>query len=292
MMKVCCECDNRFDANDWTCPECGEEPTLHDTGIPMFAPSLATSGEGVDPAAFDELAELEEGYFWFRARNRVVTWALRRYFPDLTSLFELGCGNGYVLKGIRNEFPDAQLVAGDLYCEGLEYARQRVPEASAVQVDGRALPFDQHFDVTCAFDVLEHIDDDLGAACSMFDSIRPGGGIVVTVPQHQWLWSAADDYARHCRRYTRRTLSTLLTDAGFEVIRITSFATTVLPLMVASRARNRRMQASYDPWGEFRLARPVNATLERLMDADRILIRAGARLPAGGSLLAVGRRPH
>jgi SAM-dependent methyltransferase len=249
-----------------------------------------TSAEGFEPRAFELLPEAEAGSFWFRSRNRLIVWALRRYFPGARSFLEVGCGTGFVLQGLRETFPGLELTGVELYAEGLEVARRRVPDARLVQVDARELPFDAEFDVVGSFDVLEHIEDDEAALAAIFRATAPGGGAVLAVPQHPRLWSAADEFGKHVRRYRRRELVAKVGRAGFRVERVTSFVTLLLPLMAVSRVTHRRLDESYDPVAELRHSRPLDLSLERVMDIERTLIRAGISLPAGGSLLVVARR--
>ena len=112
----------------------------------------------------------------------------------------------------------------------------------------------------------------------------------MTVPQHPWLWSAADEFGRHVRRYRRPELVAKLERAGFRVERATSFVSLLLPLMIASRRAHRRLDESYDPLAELRRGRRVDRALERVMDVEHLLIRAGVPLPVGGSLLVVATR--
>jgi SAM-dependent methyltransferase len=149
-----------------------------------------------------------------------------------------------------------------------------------------SLPFDAEFDVAGAFDVLEHIEDDGAAMVSIRRALKPGGIFVVTVPQHPWLWSNADVLAHHVRRYTRDDLVAKLADNGFQVRYVTSFMTLLLPLLAASRVLRGR-QAS----AELKLSPSLNGILGGVMALERLLIRVGARFPAGGSLLAVAQKP-
>src|SRR5262249_20258580 len=115
------------------------------------------------------------------------------------------------------------------------------------------------------------------------------GGLIVTVPQHRWLWSGVDDYARHYRRYTRRQLTGKLQAAGFTVERITSFMTLILPALLAARLTT-PAASKLDPGGELKIGRFVTTVCGLLCACEKPLIAAGVSLPLGGSLLAVARK--
>jgi SAM-dependent methyltransferase len=251
---------------------------------------MAEANDGFEVESFDHLALQEPTSFWFRSRNRLVIQLLRAHFPKAKSLLEIGCGTGYVLSGIKAALPELQLAGSEIYDAGLAYASRRLPGATLYQMDCRRIPFDREFDVVCAFDVLEHIDEDGAALGEMFKATRPGGGIIVSVPQHPRLWSAGDDYAHHKRRYTRGELRSRIEGAGFRVERMTSFVTFLLPLMALSRLRQRSAQG-YDPQAEYRAPRSVDRVMEMTLEAERSLIARGASLPVGGSVVAVASRP-
>jgi SAM-dependent methyltransferase len=247
--------------------------------------------QGYDPAAFLQIAELEDRSWWFRSRNRLIEQTVRRLFPAAVSVLENGCGTGYTLGALRNALPQAELTGTELFEEGLRVARTRWDTVRLLQADARALPFGSEFDLVGAFDVLEHIEDDATALSETRRVVRPGGGIIVTVPQHQWLWSAADDYAQHQRRYSRSELTSRVEDAGFTVRLVTSFVTLALPAMALSRVGRRlhgQSRADFDPWAEFRIPRVLNSAFEGLAAAERYAIARGASLPVGGSLLVAG----
>jgi SAM-dependent methyltransferase len=250
------------------------------------------SRPGYDAELSNLLAELEPVSFWFRARNRLVVSLLRRHFPALGSLLDVGCGNGFALAAIREAFPDARLVGVDFVEEALETARTRVPDAELHRLDVLELPFEDEFDVVSALDVLEHLDDDEAALRRMRVALRPGGGALVLVPQHRWLWSGADEIAHHRRRYRRSDLLESVRRAGLEVSFVSSFVTSLLPAMALSRILSR------GTFGARELRRglvpgPLNGPFERLLDAERQLVAGrGVSLPAGGSLLVIARRPR
>lgn len=252
---------------------------------------MALDLEGFDPDAFVQLAELEDRSWWFRSRNRLIEQTVHRFYGDAASALEIGCGTGYTLGALRSALPGAQLTGTELFEEGLAVARQRWPNVRLMQADARALPFESEFDLLTAFDVLEHIEDDVRALAELRRVVRPGGGLIITVPQHQWLWSDADDYAHHQRRYSRAELISRIEAAGFGIRMATSFVTLLLPAMALSRV-SRRLRGSvlgeFDPWAEFRIPEFLNRTFEILAMGERHAIARGVSLPVGGSLLVVG----
>ncbi|MDQ5844927.1 MAG: class I SAM-dependent methyltransferase [Acidobacteriota bacterium] len=157
-------------------------------------------------------------------------------------------------------------------------------------MDARRIPFRDEFDVVGAFDVLEHVEEDEEILDQMYQATRKRGGILVTVPHHPFLWSQADDYARHVRRYKTQELKDKVKRAGFDNVRVTSFVSILLPLLIISRFKQRLTREDFDPMSEFRIGPLMNATLEKILDGERALIRAGLSLPFGGSLLLVARR--
>jgi SAM-dependent methyltransferase len=253
----------------------------------VFAPALA-EGDGSDAEyRYDALAAAESRHFWFVRRALLLSWAVARYFPSAQSVLEVGCGSGGVAAVLSDALPAVKVTAGDTRLDGLQYTRRRAPRVDVMQFDIRALPFDAEFDVAGAFDVIEHLDDDTGALAAMRDAVKPGGGVLITVPQHPWLWSAVDEFSHHRRRYTRAELRAKLASAGLEVIRMTSFAAAGLPLVWISRRVPRR----FDPERELNIPSAANAVLGWLLALEHRLIAAGVSLPAGGSLLAIARRP-
>lgn len=289
-MKLCLACGHRFEATGWGCPACGRSPRIVGS-LPVFAPDLA-GGDGSDAAyLYADIASAEARHFWFRSRNRLIVWALRRYFPGARCVLDMGCGTGFVLTGIREAFPQVALFGSDALTRGLSHAAARLPEATLLQMDARRIPFAEEFDVIGAFDVLEHIVEDEAVLREMFRAAQPGGGILLTVPQHRFLWSSVDEFSHHKRRYSRRELVGRVRGAGFEVLRATSFVSLLLPLLLLSRLRQRQGADRVDPLAEYRIHPLANAVLERVLDVERALISVGVPLPAGGSLLVVARRP-
>jgi SAM-dependent methyltransferase len=287
-MKLCLACEGRFESDEWTCPSCGYRPAAHDE-VFQFAEDSASAQAGFKAEYFARLAAIEPGHFWFRARNALIQWALRKYFPNAKSFLEIGCGTGYVLGGIRENFPGIRLAGCDIFTDGLILAKARLPGMELYQMDARRIFFECEFDVVAAFDVLEHIVEDESALAQMFNAARPGGGLLLTVPQQRYLWSASDRFAMHQRRYSRAELRAKVQGAGFEIQRITSFNSLLLPLMILSRMQQKR-PGDLQPWRELEINPMLNKTLESVLTVERLIITNGVSFPAGGSLLLIGRK--
>lgn len=289
-MKICLLCHAEFKSLDWRCPACGKEPAMFE-GFPTFVPEQAAIRSEYKIEHYDALAELEEKNFWFLARNKLLVWAINQYFPKANNYCEVGCGTGFVLAGFNRAFPEMQLSGSEIFVEGLRYATKRVNTAKLFQMDARNIPFSNEFDVIGAFDVLEHIEDDTKVLSQFYQATRPKGGVILTVPQHDFLWSYQDEAACHVRRYSATELKRKVINAGFEVVKITSFVSLLLPLMMVSRFMKRSPpKGVYDPQSELRLGWIANSILKGVMEIEFGVIRAGANLPAGGSLLLIAQK--
>lgn len=288
-MKRCLNCNTTFTSDNWTCPKCGFTPAERN-GLLAFAPQFAEVSDGFEASFFDHLAEVEKGHFWFESRNRLLQWAFAKYFPEAKSFLEIGCGNGFVINGMQKRFPYLQLAGSEIFANGLHYAKKRMPTIDFFQMDATDIPFVDHYDVIGAFDVLEHIEADEKAMAQMYAAVKPGGGVLITVPQHQWLWSSVDEFSHHQRRYSRSEMVGKLRKVGFKISFATSFISLLLPAMLVSRLRQPKEAKDVDPTGEFKISPTVNRVMTNVLTAERALIRSRLSLPAGGSLLVVAHK--
>lgn len=238
---------------------------------------------------FPKLAALEQSHWWFTARNQLLLWILQNKVRPFRDFHEIGCGTGFVLQNLQKHFPKASFHGSEYYEEGLEFARQRVPSARFTRLDATQMDDREAYAVIGAFDVLEHIPEDQKTLDNLSRALKSGGSLVVTVPQHMWLWSDVDRQAHHVRRYTSSDLCKKLALGGLRVVYRTSFVGLLVPLMWM--VRRKMVGRGYDPLSEFRLPPWVNSVLGAVMKFEFGLIRCGIRLPVGGSLLVVAQKP-
>ncbi|HOO56656.1 MAG TPA: methyltransferase domain-containing protein [bacterium] len=290
-MKVCRACAARFDDSGWKCAECGYEPVEID-GFVAHAPEYAEQSGGFEPEFFKVLSEIEEKSFWFRARNKLIVSLADKYFKDADSFLELGCGTGFVLREIAKSCDFTRVYGSDIFVEGLRFARERVAgSAELFQADATDLPFEDEFDLIGVFDLIEHIEDDRAVLQSIYRSLKPGGGVIITVPQHPFLWSTVDEYTHHVRRYTKRNLHDIVAGSGFEILRSTSFVTSLFPVMLISRLRDRNRKSQFDSRAEHDINSTLSSLFEKMLSAEIRLVESGVSLPFGGSLVVAARKP-
>lgn len=255
-----------------------------------IAEPLPLPGESFDPQLFEQLAALEQKNFWFRARNRLIIWAIRSQIPSCTSFLEIGCGTGFVLEAIKKSFPKAAITGTELFPHALTFAQARVPEASLVAADAKALSLKMKYEAAGAFDVLEHIDDDLLVLRQLHKVLAPSGYLFLTVPQHRFLWSPSDELACHQRRYQPGELEDKLLQTGFRVLRSSSFMFFLLPLMFLSRFFQRKLKIKkFNVMSELQIPAIASGIFEAVLSLEIWLIKLGVDLPAGGSRLVIAQ---
>jgi SAM-dependent methyltransferase len=139
-------------------------------------------------------------------------------------VLDLGSGDGTFAALLLRA--GCRVVMADVAAAALRRARERAPEAAAVElVEGAALPFEEDaFDVVWAGEVLEHVADVVGLLAEVRRVLRWGGRLLVTTPWHGRLVVAPDTHfdprADHLRFFSARTLRAVLRDAGFAEVEV------------------------------------------------------------------------
>lgn len=146
-----------------------------------------------------------------------------RGLTDVGSVLEIGAGEGALGARLASRYDYVGLEPDPTACEEAHKRLARVGRGTVVCGDLSHLDPGTTFDLVCAFEVLEHIEDDAGTLRGWRERLRPGGWLLLSVPAHPDRWGAADRMAGHFRRYEPATMATLLAGAGFTDARTRSY---------------------------------------------------------------------
>lgn len=164
------------------------------------------------------------------------------------SVLEIGCGQGAVGARLAARVGDYLGIEPDEV--SFQSARSRIEPAGGVvrNIDHAGLPADASYDLVCAFEVLEHLEDDKGALTDWVRFVRPGGHLMLSVPAWPDRFGPADTHAGHFRRYAPQTIADLLAGVGLVQPQVTVYA---WPLgyaleVVRNQVAARRLRATAD----------------------------------------------
>jgi len=232
---------------------------------------------------YQQMAELDDRHWWYRARRRILAELIRReVHPAADSrILEIGCGTGHnlaMLSGFGHvdglELDDEAAALSEKRL-GRVIIRSPLPELEGVSND---------YDLIGAFDVIEHIDDDHAALAAIATRLKPGGKFMMTVPAHPWMWTAHDVANHHKRRYSKRSLRALVEGSPLRLDKIGYFNSLLFPLAIVERAAS-KLRGKDD--GNVSLPpRPLNNLFEAVFASERYLV-GRLPLPPGLSLFAV-----
>jgi len=171
---------------------------------------------------------------------------IRQVLPaGISDVLEIGCGQGSLGARLARHY---RYVGVEPDQTSWAVAQRRITATGAGEV--RNVAFDalgeEQFDLVCAFEVLEHIEDDATTLKEWAVRLRPGGWLLLSVPAHQRRYAPADDLAGHFRRYDPEALAALLASCGFTDIGIRQYGFPLGYLLEAGRNQiaRRRLAAS------------------------------------------------
>ena len=151
-----------------------------------------------------------------RLREPYISKSIRSIRPS--NVLEVGAGQGAM--GTRlAQFAPYVGVEPDTASAGVAMQRLALIENASFRNGGiERVSADEKFDVVCAFEVLEHIEDNAGAVLQWLSHLREGGTLLLSVPAHQRRYGVSDRAVGHFRRYDASTIDDLCDRTGCEVV--------------------------------------------------------------------------
>ena len=169
----------------------------------------------MEETAYHSLYAREMTHWFCTTRREVIAQILGRAHAE-NRVLEIGSGTGGNVGMLR--------AYGALTCiepSSLGRKLTEIREGPGIDLRGGLWPQEdpldsgEKFDLIALLDVLEHIDADVASLAAAREHLAPGGRVVITVPSYQWMWSAHDTSLHHVRRYTRRSITSAVREAGW-----------------------------------------------------------------------------
>ena len=238
----------------------------------------------MDRRVYDRMAEHDSTHWWYRARRDILADFITRegHLPRDAKILEIGCGTGHNLPMLAS-FGAVDAIEIDPAARAIASQRLGKP-VGATPLPALADVPRAHYDLIAVLDVVEHIEDDVAALRAMRERLAPGGRILITVPAHQWMWSAHDVVNHHHRRYSKTTLAQAIAAAGLRPRKLGYFNSLLFPVAVAARFAGKLM--GKDDSDDSPPPALVNALFQRIFAAERHMV-GRLPMPPGLSLIAL-----
>jgi SAM-dependent methyltransferase len=235
-------------------------------------------------AHLQELAELEDSYWWHVAKRQLATELLAKHAPAPGRLVEGGVGACRNLSLFQQA--GYQVTGFDVMPESVALGKSRGVDDVRLHDLGTPWPVEENsVRAVVLLDVLEHVSDPIRVLQHARTSLANDGAIIVTVPAYQFLFSDWDRALGHYRRYTASLLRRQAQEAGLKVKVLTHWNSFTLPAAIAVRSAERLRPKGRG--AEFpRVAPFTNRMLMKCAAAERwVMHRCG--VPCGLSIVGV-----
>lgn len=189
----------------------------------------------MDEELYQKFYKVETIHWWFSARREIIYDFIINFIKlnNNSNILDYGCGTGGILEIISKKFQN--IYGTDLSKSAIEFCKKRNLSNVFHLNDINLKNYNQFFDLITVLDVIEHIDDDIGTLVKLRKYLKSKGLVLITVPAYQFLFGPYDILTQHKRRYTKKHLSKIVTQSGYEIIKISYFNTFLSPLMILSR---------------------------------------------------------
>ncbi|MDZ7879208.1 MAG: class I SAM-dependent methyltransferase [Saprospiraceae bacterium] len=250
----------------------------------------------MDKHYYKKYQTLEREHWWFTARAKILMTHIDRIFghqKDL-NILNIGAATGYSSE-LLQQFGEVTSIEFDEDC--CIFTRD-VLKISILQGSILALDFpDNTFDLVCAFDVIEHVEDDCLAVSEMRRVAKQGGVMCVTVPAFMFLWSEHDVVNHHFRRYTSKILRGLFVKGNTPIFHsyfnfwlFFPIAAVRLGLRLFTKKHLVKPEQAQSDFDNFQSHSIINTVLKYIFLSENLFLKQLIPLPIGVSILSSWRK--
>lgn len=238
---------------------------------------------------------MEREHWWFVARGKILMQHLENVLGEQTKLkiLNVGAATGRSSE-LLAQFGEVTSIEYDKDC--FEFVKKlgtiEIQRGSILELDFES----NSFDLVCAFDVIEHVEDDQLAVDEMLRVAKPSGLVSVTVPAFMFLWSTHDEVNHHYRRYTMANLTQLFPKSNALVFK--SYFNFFLFFPIAgfrllSKLIPKRSSPKEDSGSDFGVMGGtgfINQLFYKIFNFESQFLKRKVKLPVGVSCLATYRK--
>jgi SAM-dependent methyltransferase len=174
--------------------------------------------------------QMERSHWWFKVREKILISQIKKYITSKAHL-PLKILNVGVATGRTTEFLSqfGEVVSLEYDSDCCQFLREKL-HLEVIQGSVLDLPFpNDQFDLVCAFDVIEHVEDDQRAIDELYRVCKPESHIFLTVPAFMELWSSHDIVNQHYRRYRLPEVKRLFSSLQGKIIFKSYFNSILFP---------------------------------------------------------------
>jgi len=244
----------------------------------------------MDHNYYKEYFHLERTHWYFRARNGLIMDHVRSIVSEGKSLriLNVGVGTGHTSE-LLSQFGTVTSIEYDEDCCAFvnEQTSLTVVQGSILELDFA----DDSFDAVCAFDVVEHVEEDALAVQELKRVCKQAGKVVITVPAYMFLWSKHDEINHHFRRYTKSQVLALFKEQG-KFIYHSYYNTLLFPPVAIFRFLNNLLgltkTTEEETGSDFSVAGKdswLTRLLYRVFYLESFFVKRHIRLPFGVSVM-------
>lgn len=230
-------------------------------------------------------------HFWYKARKKLIFSLLNTVysrFDKNRKILDIGSGTGVEIEELMKF---GNVTALDLNQEAIKILKQQYQCDTIIgNIELLELPSNQ-YDCVCCFDIFEHLKKDEIALKKIYNSLKPNGFLIFTVPAHQFIYSCHDKTMGHYRRYKKRQIVNVLKLENFKIIKIGYWNFILFFPIVILRLTKKLLlyKKTYSSEAK-QLAVPLNYLLYKILNIDNYLISKNLNLPIGLSIYGICKK--